>query len=67
MSKQKIWSDFNHLECGKTEKKKFAGTWSFNKRLEISSVERMVLLHFRLSPPFIRLNVSKLMLILPEV
>ena len=43
MSKQKIWSDFNRLECGKTEKI-FAGTWSFNKRVEISSsVERMVL------------------------
>ena len=43
MSKRKIWSDFNRLECGKTEKI-FAGTWSFNKRVEISSsVERMVL------------------------
>ena len=43
MSKRKIWSDFNHLECGKTEKI-FAGTGSFNKRVEISSsVERMVL------------------------
>ena len=43
MSKQKIRSDFNRLECGKTEKI-FAGTWSFNKRVEISSsVERMVL------------------------
>ena len=43
MSKQKIWSDFNRLECGKTEKI-FAGTWSFKKRVEISSsVERMVL------------------------
>jgi len=43
MSKQKIWSDFNSLERGKTEKI-FAGTWSFNKRVEIfSSVERMVL------------------------
>ena len=41
MSKRKIWSDFNRLECGKTEKI-FAGTWSFNKRGEISSsVERM--------------------------
>ena len=35
MSKQKIWSEFNRLECGKTEKI-FAGTWSFNKRIEIS-------------------------------
>ena len=35
MSKQKIWSDFNRLECGKREKK-FAETWSFNKRVEIS-------------------------------
>ena len=43
MSKRKIWSDFNRLECGKTEKI-FAGTGSFNKRVEISSsVERMVL------------------------
>ena len=43
MSKQKIWSDFNCLECGKTEKI-FAGAWSFNKHVEISSsVERMVL------------------------
>jgi len=43
MSKQKIWSDFNRLECGKTENI-FAGTWSFNKRIEISSsVERTVL------------------------
>ena len=43
MSKQKIWTEFNRLECGKTEKI-FAGTWSFNKRVEISSsVERMVL------------------------
>ena len=43
MSKRKIWSDFNRLECGK-QKKIFAGTWSFNKRLEISSsVEKMVL------------------------
>ena len=43
MSKRKIWSDFNRLKCGKTEKI-FAGTWSFNKRVEISSsVERMVL------------------------
>ena len=43
MSQRKIWSDFNRLECGKTEKM-FAGTWSFNKRVEISSsVERMVL------------------------
>ena len=43
MSKQKIWRDFNRLECGKTEKI-FTGTWSFNKRVEISSsVERMVL------------------------
>ena len=42
MSKRKIWSDFNRLEYGKTEKI-FAGTWSFNKRVEISSVERMVL------------------------
>ena len=43
MSKQKIWSDFNRVECGKTEKI-FAGTRSFNKRVEISSlVERMVL------------------------
>ena len=37
MSKRKIWSDFNRLECGKTESKS-------NKRLEISSsVEKMVL------------------------
>ena len=36
MSKQKIWSDFNSLECGKTEKI-FAGTWTFNKRVEIFS------------------------------
>ena len=44
MSKQKIWSDLNRLECGKAEKI-FAGTWSFNKRVEISSsVDRMVLL-----------------------
>ena len=47
MSKQKIRSDFDRLEYGETEKI-FAGinsgTWSFNKRLEISSaVERMVL------------------------
>ena len=43
MSKRKIWNDFNGLECGKTEKI-FAGTRSFNKRVEISSsVERMVL------------------------
>ena len=43
MSKRKIWSDFNRLERGKTEKI-FAGTWSFNKGIEISSsVERMVL------------------------
>ena len=43
MSKRKIWSDFNRRECGKTEKI-FAGTWSLNKRVEISSsVERMVL------------------------
>ena len=43
MSKQKIWSDFNWLKCGKTEKI-FAVTWSFNKHMEISSlVERMVL------------------------
>ena len=43
MSKQKIWSYFNHLQCGKTEKI-FAGTWSFNKSVEISSsVERMFL------------------------
>ena len=43
MSKRKIWSDFNRLECGKTEKI-FAGTGSFNKRVEISSsVEKMVL------------------------
>ena len=43
MSKQKIWSDFNRLECGETEKI-FAGTWSFNQRVEIlSSFERMVL------------------------
>ena len=43
MSKQKIWSDFNCLEYGKTEKI-FAGTWSLNKHVEISSsVERMVL------------------------
>ena len=42
MSKKEIWSDFNCLECGKTEKI-FAGTWSFNTRVEISSsVERMV-------------------------
>ena len=43
MSKQKIQSDFNRLKCVKTEKI-FAGTWSFNKRVEFScSVERMVL------------------------
>ena len=43
MLKQKIWSDFNRLQCGKTEKI-FAGTWSFKKYVEISSsVERMVL------------------------
>ena len=43
MSQQKIWGVFNRLECGKTEKI-CAGTWSFNKRVEISSsVERMVL------------------------
>ena len=43
MSKQKIQSDFNRLEYGKTEKI-FAGTQSFNKLVEISSsVERMVL------------------------
>ena len=43
MSKQKIWSDFNRLQCGKTEKI-FAGTWSFKKCVEISSsVERTVL------------------------
>ena len=43
MWKRKIWSDFNRLECGKTGKI-FAGTGSFNKRVEISSsVERMVL------------------------
>ena len=43
MSKRKIWSAFNRLECGKTEKI-FSGTWSFNKRVEISSsFERMVL------------------------
>ena len=43
MSKQKILSDFNRLKCGKIEKI-FAGTWSLNKRVEISfSVERTVL------------------------
>ena len=43
MSKRKIWSDFNRLECGKREKN-IRRTWSFNKRLEISSsVEKMVL------------------------
>ena len=43
MSKQKIQSEFNRLECGKTEKT-FAGTRSFNKREEFSClVERMVL------------------------
>ena len=43
MSKQKIWSDLNRRQCGKTERI-FARTWSFNKRVEISSlVERMVL------------------------
>ena len=43
MSEQKFWSDFNRLYCGKTEKI-FAGTWSFNKDMEISSsVKRMVL------------------------
>ena len=43
MSKQKIRSDFNCLENGKTEKI-YAGTCSFNKGMEISSaVERMVL------------------------
>ena len=33
MSKQ----NFDRLECGKTEKI-FAGTWSFNKRVDISSL-----------------------------
>ena len=43
MLKQKIWSDFNRLQCGKTEKI-FAGTLSFKKCVEISSsVERKVL------------------------
>ena len=43
MSERKFWSDFNRLYCGKTEKI-FAGTWSFNKDMEISSsVKRMVL------------------------
>ena len=43
MSKQKIRSDFNCPECGKTEKM-CAGKWSFNKRMEIASaVERTVL------------------------
>ena len=42
MSEQKFWSDFNRLYCGKTEKT-LAGTWSFNKNVEIaSSVKRMV-------------------------
>ena len=43
MSNQKIWSDFNRLECGKTEK--YSPDMMFQKaRVEISSsVERMVL------------------------
>ena len=40
MSKKKIRSDFDRLECSETEKM-FAGinsgTWSFNKSVEISS------------------------------
>ena len=36
MSKKKIRSDFDRLECGETEKM-FAETWSFNQRVEISS------------------------------
>ena len=44
MSKRKIWSDFNRLECVIKTEKIFAGTWSFNKHVQISSsVERMVL------------------------
>ena len=44
MSKRKIWSDFNRLECGIKTEKIFTGTWSFNKHVQISSsVERMVL------------------------
>ena len=43
MSKQKIWREFNRLECGKTEKN-IRRYMEFNKRVEIpSSVERMVL------------------------
>ena len=43
MSKQKIGGYFDRGGCGKT-KKTFAGTWSFKKRVEISSsVEGMVL------------------------
>ena len=35
---------FNRLECGIKTEKIFAGTWSFNKHVQISSsVERMVL------------------------
>ena len=42
MSKQKIWSDFNCLECGKTEKN-LRRNMEFHKRVEISSAaERTV-------------------------
>ena len=37
MSKQKIRSDFNRLECSKTEKI-FAVTWSLNRHVEICEI-----------------------------
>ena len=66
MSKQKIWSDFNHLECGKT-KKKIRRNMEFQQALGNLFSWKNGFATFSSRLPFIRLNVSKLMLILPEV